>query len=588
MLSFFYKQFSNSERRFQLIRWGLVLSWLLLITSLFYDPFSTAWTAPDSGSFWADPLINAAQKSETCVRVQGICLPESPYAIGNRAFWGMVIPSAILIVLLFGHEVWRRICPLYFLSQIPRALGLKPLLDIHKNLWLQRNHFYLQFVLFFLGLNLRILWVNSSRMALGLFLILTIAGAIATIVLYGGRSWCHYVCPFGMVQTVFTGPRGLLGSKAHTAPVGTITQSMCRTVSLGKEQSACVNCKATCLDIDAEKSYWHHLQKPGRQLVQYGYLGLVVGYVTYYWLYAGNTEYYFSGAWSHEPNSLSSLLKPGFYLAGQALNIPKIIAAPLTLAGFSGLGYSFGAYLELFFRRFYRLRKIEISREQIRHQSFSICTFLAFNFFFLYGGRPEINRLSLNAQLAFQAVIACISVLWLSRTWECSPERYNRESIADKLRRQLRKLPFDIEHFWDNSSEIGSANLTLESLTPEQVQILAQTLPLATQRDHLSLYYSVLEEILSTGLASPSVAFKLLIPLRNSLKINEDQHHRLLNDWIETEARCSDDFRASRVLMSETQASEKDIQKTVIRQTQSSPLKTSRHQYESTRIRHKS
>ncbi len=42
----------------------------------------------------------------------------------------MVVPSAIFVVLVFGHEFWRRICPLYFFSQLPRALGMKPLLNI--------------------------------------------------------------------------------------------------------------------------------------------------------------------------------------------------------------------------------------------------------------------------------------------------------------------------------------------------------------------------------------------------------------------------------------------------------------------------
>ncbi len=517
----------TSERWFHLIRWILVLGWLLLIASLFYDPISAHWTASGSGSWLADARLTA----EPCVKVQGVCLPESPYPIANRVFWGMVVPSAILIVLLLGHEVWRRICPLYFLSQIPRALGLKPLLDVQQNLWLQRNHFYLQFGLFFLGLNVRILLVNSSRIALGIFLMLTISAAIATIALYGGRSWCHYVCPFGMVQTVFTGPRGLLGSKAHTAPAGSITQSMCRTVSrtssakVSQEQTTCISCKSSCLDIDAEKSYWNHINKPGRRLVQYGYLGLVLGYVSYYWLYAGNSNYYFSGAWTHEPNQLGTLLKPGLYIAGQAINIPKVVAAPLTLFLFAALGYIFGTYLEMFYRRWLqRSPEHNFSREQIRHRVFSLCTFLAFNLFFVYGGRPEINRLSLQAQLAIQTVIAAISVLWLCRVWMCSPERYNQESIADKLRRQLRKLPLNLEQFLEGRS--------LDSLTPAEVQILAQTLPVVTQQDRLELYRGVLRDALQTGLATTRSSIKLLNQLRLSFRIDEEQHDQFLSELM--------------------------------------------------------
>jgi len=41
----------------------------------------------------------------------------------TTVLWGAVVPTSIFILLVFGHEFWRRICPLSFLSQIPRALG---------------------------------------------------------------------------------------------------------------------------------------------------------------------------------------------------------------------------------------------------------------------------------------------------------------------------------------------------------------------------------------------------------------------------------------------------------------------------------
>ena len=261
-----------SEKRMHTIRWILVIGWLLLIFSLFYDPITHHLTNPEN---YLSPFRDELKP----VLVQGKYLQGEAYPIGARVFWGMVVPSAIMIVLVFGHETWRRICPLYFLSQIPRALGLKPRLNIKKTTWLTRNHFYVQFALLIIGLNFRILFVNSARLPLGFFLLSAIATSITVVLLYGGRSWCHYVCPFGVVQTVFTGPRSLLGSNATSAPPKSITQSMCRTVDTAKnsEKSACVGCKSACMDIDAEKSYWNDLKKPGRRFVLYGYLGLVIG-----------------------------------------------------------------------------------------------------------------------------------------------------------------------------------------------------------------------------------------------------------------------------------------------------------------------
>ena len=403
-----------SERRMHWVRWVIVFGWILLIISLLYDPISAGWTAPDSSvAFFRDAQILAAASSETCIKVQGDCLAETVYPIGTRVFWGMVVPGAIMIVLVFGHETWRRICPLYFLSQIPRALGLKALLKVKKNQWLLQNHFYLQFVLFFIGLNARILFVNSDRLMLALFLLLTILSAITIVFLYGGRSWCHYVCPFGMVQTVFTGPRGLLGSYAHTAKPKTLTQSMCRIPNqeTGIDQSACVGCKTACMDIDAEKSYWQQLSQPGRRLVQYGYLGLVMGYFMYYWLYSGNFAYYFSGVWTHEPSQLSTLLRPGFYLFQTPIPIPKLVAAPMTLAAFVGFSCGICTRLERSYRGYLRRTQPSISKEQAIHRVFSICTFIAFNLFFVYGGRPEINRLPLSFQFTFQGGVVLVSAL---------------------------------------------------------------------------------------------------------------------------------------------------------------------------------
>ena len=295
-----------SESKMHIVRWLLVIGWLILIVSLFYDPISQYLTDPNN-------LISPLRDSHPCIPVQDKCIPEKAYPIGTRIFWGMIVPVAVFIVFVFGHETWRRICPLYFLSQIPRALGLQPRLPIAKNQWLVRNHLYVQFFILFLGLNSRILLINSTRLVTGLFLLATVISAITVVFFYGGRSWCHYFCPFGAVQTVFTGPRGLLGSRAHEAPAKSITQSMCRTVdpTTGQEKSACIGCKSPCMDIDSERAYWSDLKKPGRRFLQYGYLGLAISYFIYYRLYSGNFQYYFSGVWTYD-DSLATLLQPGF------------------------------------------------------------------------------------------------------------------------------------------------------------------------------------------------------------------------------------------------------------------------------------
>ncbi|HBB34795.1 MAG TPA: hypothetical protein DDZ80_32655 [Cyanobacteria bacterium UBA8803] len=497
------------------IRCVLAMGWLVLILSLFYDPISHHLTDPNN-------LLSPFRDRNGCVLVQGECLPEGSYPMGARIFWGMVVPSAILLVLVCGHEAWRRICPLYFLSQIPRALGLQPLLKIDSNRWLVRYHLYLQFVLLFIGLNCRILFINSARPVLGLFLLFTILSAITVVFLYGGRSWCHYVCPFGIVQMVLTGPRGLLGSEAYKAPPKSITQSMCRTVdaTTGQEKSACINCKSPCLDIDAEKAYWHDLAKPGRKLVQYGYLGLVIGYFIYYRLYAGNFDYYFSGAWTHEQNQLATLFKPGFYIANHPIAIPKLVAAPLTLAFCVGMSCLICTQLEKLTRTYLKQHNSTISREQSLHRVFAISTFLAFNTFFIYGGRPEILRFPVPVQLIFNGLVIFVSSLWLYRTWGRSAEQHTQESLAHSFRRQLQKLPID----WEQSL----AGSSLTQLKPNELYVLTTVLSDSTKQNCFLIYKGVLQDGLEAGRWESAQSLEILKPMRQKLNLSDEDHYAIL------------------------------------------------------------
>src|SRR5438128_3436917 len=168
--------------------------------------------------------------------------------------------------------------------------------------------------------------------------------------LFGGKTWCQYICPLSPVQKFYTEPRGLFESKAHVVQAAggtTLTQSSCRRIDAhGKEQSTCVACRAPCPDIDLERQYWRDLQTAGRRFFYYGYLGLVLGFYCYYRLYAGNWEYYFTGAWTHDDSQLASLLSPGWFLFGRPVRLPKLLAAPLTLALFIAGAYLLGRLVE--------------------------------------------------------------------------------------------------------------------------------------------------------------------------------------------------------------------------------------------------
>jgi hypothetical protein len=444
------------EKQMHHVRWALTIGWAVLIGSMFYDPLSAQLT--DSHSLWSPFRIQSI-----CISFQGNCLHPSSYPMGARIFWGMVIPSAIVLPLLFGHELWRRICPLSFIAQLPRAFGLRhkrltiksagnfayKTVKVSKDSWLGRNYLYLQFFLLFLGLNIRLLFVNSDRIALGIYLISTILLAMGVNYWYGGKSWCHYVCPMAPVQMIYTGPRGLLGSKAHQEKKN-ITQSMCRTVDEeGNEKGICVGCKSTCLDIDIEKSYWEELHRPDKKLLYYGYFGLVIGFYLYFFLYSGSLDFFATGSWS-EMSQIDTLFNPGFYIGNQVILVPKIVAVPLTLSVSIGLSYIFGLLIETICRVFTKAtqgqRRILSALSRVQHKIFTTFAFLSFLALSFLGIYSSLNWLSSPIQQACTWLIVMASVTWFYRTLNRSAEQYNRESRSrtSSLRRcmdHLARLP---------------------------------------------------------------------------------------------------------------------------------------------------
>jgi hypothetical protein len=395
----------------------LAIAWLILIISMFYDPISFKFTS-------ADQLFGP---DIPCFQFQGQCLPTSPYRMGAKIFWGMIIPLVIFLLMVLGHEDWRRICPLSFFSQLPKTFGLQGKRIIKKNSWLDRNAPYLQFCFLFLGLCIRLLFVNSDRFLLGWFLILIILLAISVGFLFNGKFWCHYICPMGPVQEVFGEPGGLFASQAPiSAPKG-ISQSMCRKIDTqGNEKSACVGCKSPCLDINGEAAYWASIRKPDRKLLIYGYVGLVMGFYGYFGLYSGNWNLLSEGVWN-ETNQLATLMNPGFFIAGKAIGIPKLLAVPLTLSISTAAVLWFSLRIEQLVKRLQKHRQI-ISPEYWQSRAFAIAKFIAFNLFFFMGIQPTLSYFSPFLRICMILIAILASSAWLIKIWKRSPSKSRRRS----------------------------------------------------------------------------------------------------------------------------------------------------------------
>jgi Cyclic nucleotide-binding domain/FHA domain len=521
-----------TEKKMHLVRWLLVIGWLALVFSAFYDPISLKLTDP--ASLWSPVHVHL----DRCVLVQGECLPQSSYVLAPQIFWGIVVPVGVIILLVGGHEIWRRICPLYFISQIPRRLGLqrkqdkvnpangsvrRDLVGVKATSWLGKNYAYLQFGLLFLGLNLRLLVANGNGVGFGCFVLLSIAGALLVGYLFKGRSWCQYFCPMAPVQIFYTSNRGLLGSDAHLSPAASVTQSMCRsTDENGKEKSACVSCQSPCIDIDSERTYWANLESPERKLLFYGYFGLMLGFFVYFYLYAGNWDYYFSGVWSHDPQQFSSLLKPGFYVGGRSIGIPKILAVPLTLGFFTAASYYAGTAIEHLLTIWSKRQHKKWNAMQIRHICFVWAVFISFNVFFIFAGRPNLKLLPGYIEVLFNAFYILVSTLWLQRNLGRSKLIYQRESLTGSLRRQLQKLAVNWKEFLEGRS--------INDLDTNEVYVLAKVLPGFNHQSRLQVYQGVLQEALNEGKTQSADSLEMLQGMREELQITTDEHYNILDN----------------------------------------------------------
>jgi hypothetical protein len=249
--------------------------------------------------------------------------------------------------------------------------------------------------------------------------------------------------------------------------------------------------------------------------VQYGYLGMVVAFYLYYFLYAGNWDYYFTGAWTHEEALLSRVFDPGFYINGRAIAIPKAIAVYLTYGVLATFTFGLGLALEKLYRQYARWRGRAVSAEQAQHFAFTVFTVVSFWAFFSYGARPSLNRLPTTLVLAFNALVVLVGAIWMFRTLGRTREQYERESMANSLRKQLQRLQIDPALLEGRS---------IETLSPDELDLLVKVLPGLSHHLRVQTYTGVLQELIEQGLTHASRSFDFCEKLRQELQLGEADH----------------------------------------------------------------
>lgn len=483
---------STSEKKLRYVRALLLAGWSCLILSLFWDPYSHVLTDPASLFSPLAPWISSIQ-------IQGQWVDQNPYPLGNRIFWTMLVPLLPIAFMVFGHETWRRICPLSFVSQIPGYLGLRRWLHrvdrvtgkrvaiipvISRNSWLAKNATWVQFGLLVLGLCMRLWFANSDRMGLAFLLLGIIACALLVGVLWGGKTWCHYFCPVGIVQKIYTEPSGLLDSKPHIQ-IASLPQSMCRTPSKEGDISACVGCTASCPDIDLEKSYWDQYLNPNLQTIYFGFFGLIWGFYTFFYLYSGDWLYYFSGIWTHE-DQLGQLMGPGLYIDDTPIAIPKLLSVPLVLLTFVFLGIVVGRILAKTYIAIRKRKNPALSMNVLTHQVLVITAYLSINSFYIFGGRPTLLSMPLPVSGLISLLFVALTTLWLMKALRRSEGIYKNEGLAPVFLKQLKTMRSELAAF------LGGRKL--ESMSADEICLLAVAPGLQSEQQRLAGYRALLEE----------------------------------------------------------------------------------------------
>ena len=166
---------------------------------------------------------------------------------GNRLCGRSCIAALPFFWMTFGYHLWRRICPLAVLGQLGRLLGARA-----RARWATgwaSNYLLVQLGLMVVALSLRLTVTNGSAVGLAVFLGAVVVAAIVVSFVYGGKTWCNFLCPVGLVEKIYTEPARSASGAAD---------------ELTSQCAPCVACKKHCPDIDLEQGYWKEATRAAR------------------------------------------------------------------------------------------------------------------------------------------------------------------------------------------------------------------------------------------------------------------------------------------------------------------------------------
>jgi len=183
---------------------------------------------------------------------------------GLKVFWGIAIP-AVPFLLVVAPGLWRQVCPMAFLNQLPRALGFSLNRELPER-W-KTAAFPIAVGLFVGLVALRVPLLNHSPQVLALGLLGVLGLAFAGGRVFKGRSgWCGTFCPLGPIQRTY-----------GQAPLAVVPNGYCPT---------CVGCQKNCYDLNPRGAVFQDLydEDPRHAWQRRLFMGLLPGLIAGFFL----------------------------------------------------------------------------------------------------------------------------------------------------------------------------------------------------------------------------------------------------------------------------------------------------------------